>query len=202
MVDKYLFKSLLPKFKWYKILKLNIFYATFNPANFRSSNNHLSVNVPPTYSTSTRSSPERHTVYDSVEVQQKMLLPIKIFLTILIDIVVFKHTHIYIAKLLLLTFPMKIVKTTIFINRVVFNSTRTTLTDSVVLVCLCIFLPGGGLVEVETCGTNVASDYLFIIDCTVFWTKYCIVNLLHRMWTKWSFNSFVSPSADYAVFYA
>jgi hypothetical protein len=52
-----------------------------------------------------------------------------------------------------------------------------------VLVCRCMYLPDEGLVEVETCRRNINDKFVYITECAICWTKYCIISLLHRNWT-------------------
>ena len=53
----------------------------------------------------------------------------------------------------------------------------------VVLVCRCIYLPDDGLVKVETYRRDISDKSVCTVDCTICWTKYCIMSVLDRNWT-------------------
>jgi hypothetical protein len=52
-----------------------------------------------------------------------------------------------------------------------------------VLVCLCIHVPDDDLVVVEIRRRNMSDNLLFITDWAVCWNKYCVISLLHGIWT-------------------
>jgi len=51
----------------------------------------------------------------------------------------------------------------------------TSLTEFALIVCLFIFYPDGDLIEFETCCRKNMVTRLFIIECEIYWTKYCII---------------------------
>jgi uncharacterized membrane protein len=42
-------------------------------------------------------------------------------------------------------------------------------------LCLCTYLAGDDVLEVEKCVRNVSDKWLFIINCAICWIAYCII---------------------------
>ena len=47
------------------------------------------------------------------------------------------------------------------------------------------------LVEIAICRRNISNKWLFIIDCAIYWIKYCITSLLHSACNRKEYQGYL-----------